>query len=136
MCGIAGIFNTNSREPVQPQMLTAMLRAVRHVRRHHRIHDERGRDCRACGAETPPAEPRHQPGLRFGRFPPAAHEAAPYHVGLDASESYINGNVDNYGAKVTGWIIPPTTGNWNFFIRSDDAASITGERLRVDAGRT
>src|SRR6266568_5165266 len=47
-----------------------------------------------------------------------------YHVGLDASESYINGDVNNYGAKVTGWIIPPTTGNWNFFIRSDDASQL------------
>ncbi len=47
-----------------------------------------------------------------------------YHVSLDASESYINGNVDGYGARVTGWIIPTTTGDYDFFIRSDDASQL------------
>jgi len=47
-----------------------------------------------------------------------------YHAGLDASESYINGNVDNYGAKVFGWIIPTVSGNYDFFLRSDDASQL------------
>src|SRR5438046_9113074 len=30
MCGIAGVFNIDSQEPVQPALLTKMLRAIRH----------------------------------------------------------------------------------------------------------
>ncbi len=33
-----------------------------------------------------------------------------------------NGYADNYGAKVSGFIIPAETGSYNFFIRSDDAS--------------
>ncbi len=35
-----------------------------------------------------------------------------------------NGYGDNYGAKVSGYIIPTVTGNYNFFIRSDDASAL------------
>ncbi|MBN9690153.1 MAG: Ig-like domain-containing protein [Verrucomicrobia bacterium] len=35
-----------------------------------------------------------------------------------------NGWGDNYGARVSGWITPTTTGNYTFFIRSDDASEL------------
>ena len=31
---------------------------------------------------------------------------------------------DNYGEKLSGWIIPPTTGNYRFFLSSDDASEL------------
>lgn len=34
------------------------------------------------------------------------------------------GYADNYGAKVSGFIIPPETGSYRFFIRADDAAEL------------
>jgi Bacterial Ig domain/Bacterial lectin/PA14 domain/Bacterial Ig-like domain len=31
---------------------------------------------------------------------------------------------DNYGALITGWIVPPVTGNYKFYLRSDDAGEL------------
>lgn len=31
---------------------------------------------------------------------------------------------DNFGARVTGWIVPPTNGTYKFFLRSDDASEL------------
>lgn len=31
---------------------------------------------------------------------------------------------DNYGARLTGFITPPTTGDYDFFLRSDDASAL------------
>ena len=35
-----------------------------------------------------------------------------------------NGYAENYGARVTGFIIPPETASYHFFIRSDDASAL------------
>ena len=35
-----------------------------------------------------------------------------------------NGYGDNYGARVSGFIIPPETASYHFFIRSDDASAL------------
>ena len=35
-----------------------------------------------------------------------------------------SGFADNYGARVTGFIIPSETGQYNFFLRSDDASQL------------
>lgn len=35
-----------------------------------------------------------------------------------------NGYRENYGARVTGFIIPPETASYHFFIRSDDASAL------------
>ncbi|MBE7500612.1 MAG: hypothetical protein HS113_09965 [Verrucomicrobiales bacterium] len=35
-----------------------------------------------------------------------------------------NGYGDNYGARVSGFIVPPESGNYHFFIRSDDASAL------------
>ena len=59
------------------------------------------------------------------RYSNNVYDVSAYHVGLNASESYINGkDIENYGGKVIGWIIPPTNGNYNFFLRSDDASQL------------
>ena len=34
-----------------------------------------------------------------------------------------NLNLDNYGVKWTGWLMPPISGDYKFFVRSDDASS-------------
>lgn len=41
-------------------------------------------------------------------------------AGIDSPNAYG----DNYGAKVSGFIIPPTSGDYRFFIRSDDASQL------------
>jgi hypothetical protein len=38
--------------------------------------------------------------------------------GIDSPNAYG----DNYGARITGFVIPPTDGDYRFFIRSDDAS--------------
>ena len=45
-----------------------------------------------------------------------------YWSSINAAESLLYGGseIDNYGDKTTGWIIPPSTGQYNFFIMSDD----------------
>ncbi|MBX3747984.1 MAG: Ig-like domain-containing protein [Verrucomicrobiae bacterium] len=47
---------------------------------------------------------------------------APDNVALLGAIDTPNGYGDNYGARVTGFFIPPTTGQYRFFIRSDDAS--------------
>ena len=36
-----------------------------------------------------------------------------------------NGFGDNYGTRVTGWITPTVTGDYHFFVRSDDASQLS-----------
>ncbi len=48
----------------------------------------------------------------------------PDDVRLIAGIDTPNGYGDNYGARVTGFIIPPETGQYRFFIRSDDASQL------------
>lgn len=40
------------------------------------------------------------------------------------SFSSPNGYAENYGARVFGYFYPPTTGNYRFFLRSDDASQL------------
>ncbi len=38
---------------------------------------------------------------------------------------YLPGDLDdNYGERLSGWIIPPVTGNYTFYIASDDASEL------------
>jgi hypothetical protein len=48
---------------------------------------------------------------------------SPDNVQLLGSISTPNGYRDNYGARVTGFIIPPTSGQYRFFLYSDDASA-------------
>lgn len=41
-------------------------------------------------------------------------------VGFDAP----NGYADNFGARMVGWITVPTTGDYDFFVASDDASAL------------
>ncbi len=52
-----------------------------------------------------------------------ASQATPNY--LDSSD-YLgsNWNLENYGVKWSGWIVPPLTGTYTFYVRSDDASSL------------
>lgn len=43
---------------------------------------------------------------------------------LNNNPAFTGGLGDNYGAHVYGWITPTVTGNYNFFLRSDDASEL------------
>jgi len=43
---------------------------------------------------------------------------------LISSFDLPNGHGENYGARVTGFLIPTVTGNYDFFVRSDDASQL------------
>ncbi len=49
-----------------------------------------------------------------------------------------NGYGENYGARVTGFLIPPQNGDYHFFIRSDDASAlwISSNETAPDIGNT
>lgn len=50
--------------------------------------------------------------------------ASPDNVQLLTAIDTPNGYGENYGARVTGFIVPPKTASYNFFIRSDDASEL------------
>lgn len=52
------------------------------------------------------------------------YPASPDNVLLLAAIDTPNGYRDNYGARVTGFIVPPESGSYHFFIRSDDASAL------------
>jgi hypothetical protein len=41
-----------------------------------------------------------------------------------AGAPYNNNSVENYGARLSGVFVPPTSGNWIFYLRSDDASRL------------
>ena len=43
---------------------------------------------------------------------------------LDSEDAFPSGPNDNYAARMFGFITPPETGDYNFFIRSDDASEL------------
>lgn len=54
---------------------------------------------------------------------PASPDRVQYLSGLSYGQPTFGGTVgDNYGVLITGVLIPPTSGNYYFFIRSDDAS--------------
>ena len=52
----------------------------------------------------------------------AHYQDPPDDVRLLSGIDTPNGYADNYGARVSGFIIPAETASYNFFIRSDDAS--------------
>ena len=48
----------------------------------------------------------------------------PDDVRLLASIDSPNGYADNYGARISGYLIPPESGDYRFFVRADDAAEL------------
>jgi hypothetical protein len=52
------------------------------------------------------------------------YPASPDEVRLLTAIDTPNGYADNYGARVSGFIIPPATGDYHFFLRSDDASQL------------
>lgn len=57
-----------------------------------------------------------------GLLSDAKYPNSPDNVQLLGSIDTPNGYGENYGARVTGFIIPPETGSYHFFLRSDDAS--------------
>jgi hypothetical protein len=47
-----------------------------------------------------------------------------YIRGLDTTYAYPDSAHDNYGSRMTGVFVPPQTGNWIFYLRSDDASQL------------
>ncbi len=55
------------------------------------------------------------------RFP--NNPTAIYHIsGMSSRLVFPNDSVEGYGARMRGLFIPPTSGNWIFYIRSDDSS--------------
>ncbi|MBL9127726.1 MAG: Ig-like domain-containing protein, partial [Verrucomicrobiales bacterium] len=52
------------------------------------------------------------------------YPASPDEVRLLSGIDTPNGYGDNYGAKVSGFIVPPESGDYHFFLRSDDASQL------------
>lgn len=52
------------------------------------------------------------------------YPASPDEVRILTAIDTPNGYADNYGARVSGFIIPPSSGDYYFFIRSDDASQL------------
>jgi hypothetical protein len=41
-----------------------------------------------------------------------------------AGGAYANNSIENYGARITGVFVPPASGNYIFYLRSDDASRL------------
>ncbi|MCC7374204.1 MAG: hypothetical protein IT581_06095 [Verrucomicrobiales bacterium] len=47
-----------------------------------------------------------------------------YPAGLDTRTVYPTDAVENYGARITGFVTPPESGDYEFFLRSDDSSQL------------
>jgi hypothetical protein len=45
-------------------------------------------------------------------------------VSINGAEAPVNDNINNYARRMSGWFIPPTTGNYVFFLCSDDDSDL------------
>ena len=43
---------------------------------------------------------------------------------FDSRTVYPDDSHENYGARITGFVTPPTSGDYEFFLRSDDASQL------------
>jgi hypothetical protein len=57
------------------------------------------------------------------RYPDSPDEAA-YVTSFDSRNIYPNDSHEAYGGRMHGWIVPEQTGQYEFFIRSDDASQL------------
>jgi hypothetical protein len=62
---------------------------------------------------------------------PASPDQSLYITRFTSREVFADaGSVDNYGGRMSGWIVPAETADYNFFIRSDDNSQLS---LSTDA---
>src|SRR5437868_4187120 len=47
-----------------------------------------------------------------------------YTAGMNSRSVFPDDTHDQYGARITGWITPEVTGDYNFFLASDDASQL------------
>ncbi|MBI4663576.1 MAG: DNRLRE domain-containing protein [Verrucomicrobia bacterium] len=57
------------------------------------------------------------------RYPASPDEVA-YVTSFDSRVRYPNDSHEAYGGRMSGWIVPAETGQYEFFIRSDDASQL------------
>ena len=55
---------------------------------------------------------------------PNTPDMVSYAAGLDTRSVFPDDTHDQYGARLTGWITPQVTDDYNFYIRSDDASQL------------
>jgi hypothetical protein len=73
------------------------------------------------------------------RYPgsPSETRLIPRFDSISAGGAYANNSIENYGARIVGLFVPPTSGNWIFYLRSDDASRLWLNPLGSSpAGRT
>jgi hypothetical protein len=61
--------------------------------------------------------------LFAGSFPDNPDQVH-YLSSFDTRSVFSDNSLDNYGASIEGWITPPETGSYEFFMRSDDAGEL------------
>ena len=55
---------------------------------------------------------------------PGKPDATSYASGFTSRPVFPDDTHDQYGARLTGWITPTVTGDYDFFIRSDDSSEL------------
>ena len=58
------------------------------------------------------------------KFQANAPDASGFLGSFDSRWFYPTDATENYGARITGWFTPPSTGSYRFFSRSDDASQL------------
>ena len=49
-------------------------------------------------------------------------------AGLDTRQALPTDSLENYGGRITGFFVPPASGNYIFYLRSDDASQLLFDR--------
>lgn len=55
---------------------------------------------------------------------PGSPDESNFLTAFDTRTVYADDSHDNFGARITGWITPTETGEYEFFLRSDDGAEL------------
>src|SRR5438874_12633536 len=55
---------------------------------------------------------------------PNTPDMTSYCAGLNSRAVFPDDTHEQYGARLSGWITPKVTGDYNFYIRSDDASQL------------
>ena len=55
---------------------------------------------------------------------PNTPDMVSYAAGMNSRPVFPEDTHDEYGARLTGWFTPTTTGDYNFYIKSDDASQL------------
>lgn len=67
------------------------------------------------------------------KFPDSPDQVL-YMPAFDTRTVFPDNSHDNYGARITGLYIPPTSGNWLFYLATDDASRLSLDPTGTDPG--